>query len=145
MHTQVAQLIILAITAAVLIAIVWFGYRSHLKEQERESERWAEQLSRQSKSNDLNNLMRQATKKPEPSRPAPNFRDIGEDLLDPWNPLSPMTTRDQHSVSDYDERISRNHRHDPTPSYSHSDSSSFSSSSSSSDSGSCGGGCGGSD
>lgn len=144
MHTQVAQLIILAITAAVLIAIVWFGYRSHLKEQERESERWAEQLDRQRKSNGPVMFARQYTGSPRTNLSGKARRNPSDEFDTP-DPFSPMTPQDLYSVSDYDERTSRNHRHDPTPSYSHSDSSSFSSSSSSSDSGSCGGGCGGSD
>lgn len=108
---------ILAVTIAVLIAIVWFGYRSHLKEQERASEEYAAQLDRQRRQSNanLNSLLHRATKTPDPSRTAPNFRDIGEAHRNTFDPISPLNPQDLYSVSDYDERISRNHRHDPTP------------------------------
>jgi hypothetical protein len=147
LHTQVAQILILAITVAVLIGIVWFGYRSHLKEQQRASEEYAQQLERQRRFESYQSQLRQAKTRPEPSRPAPTVRatDTGSmtDPLNPLSPFSPLNPLNQHSVSDHHECTSRNHRHDPTPSFSSSDSgysgssSSDSSSSSSSSSSSC--------
>lgn len=120
------------------------------------------QSKHRGKNDDLNNLMRQATKKPATESGeiggvrvevrgkvsgggtaggsgvqagsgggAPSRRG-GMSLTNPLHPLNPLNPINQHSVSDHNDCTSRNHRYDPTPTYSACDSSSSHSSSSSS-------------
>ncbi len=145
----------LAVVYAVLELAMWLSALLLAKAAEPHAKHWGVSdgvlyPKNQRKADPLDSLMRQATKKPEPSRPAPTVRatDTGS-MTDPLNPLSPISPL--HPLNQLDSDCdSRRGRYEPTPSYSHShsDSGSFSSSSSSSDSGSsssCSGGCGGSD
>lgn len=140
----------------LIVGIALFAMRIY---NERERQRQVEaELDRQlmalrtkpkpvaSKTDDLNSLLRQATKtdNPRAKTPSEQWRGTGNARRDtphdgginanhplhPHNPHSPLNPVYQENLSDHAHSCStRNHRHDPSPSHSSSDSYSYSSSS----------------